>query len=281
MPTFTSTGEVAVKLSNGLEVRVATQEEAKEIESKKEEPLQRQDVLESTSFYGGSVWKSARVLAKFLSAEPARVQGKRICELGCGCGLAGLAAGALGAKEVALTDQTTFMAEYNLGRNFQSHPDLARRFRVLPMNYADPLRIAEAGPPFDLVLGSDLMYAADSFSPLAQTIAKLLGPGSSMLMVTPNWPATSSNTSTNPADAVPEDVQAVRSSYNTTALLFPRFWEDFEEPLRAQGFDIRDLSHQSPVSEIIAEVGSDRGPIRVIEITRPALGAAAAAISRL
>ena len=41
-----------------------------------------------------------------------------------------------------------------------------------------------------------------------------------------------------------------------------------EFPLMANGFAVKDLSNEAPVKQIIAEVGPDRNPIRVIEMVR-------------
>eukprot|EP00873_Tetraselmis_striata_P033106 jgi/Tetstr1/453370/TSEL_040359.t1 len=53
---------------------------------------------------GWQLWPAARVLADLLVASPALVHGKRVLELGAGCGLCGLVAAALGASAVELTD---------------------------------------------------------------------------------------------------------------------------------------------------------------------------------
>ena len=42
-------------------------------------------------------------------------------------------------------------------------------------------------PPFDLVLGSDIMYNATHHGVLADTIAGLAGPGTVVLWATPDW----------------------------------------------------------------------------------------------
>ena len=100
---------------------------------------------------GGSVWASAEVLARLISQEPDRVRGKRVLELGTGCGLVGLAAGALGAREVALTDQVLFMAAYNLDAYFPvaDSPEFRRDvFRLRPLRWGDPDGIAALEPPF-------------------------------------------------------------------------------------------------------------------------------------
>ena len=51
--------------------------------------------------HAGTVWKASRVLCHYLRELPAAVwPGATVLELGCGCGLAGFAAAALGAEAV-------------------------------------------------------------------------------------------------------------------------------------------------------------------------------------
>jgi hypothetical protein len=60
---------------------------------------------------GGNIWESSEVLARLLCLRPQSWwAGKRVVELGAGCGLVGLTALALGAAEVTLTDQVLYMA---------------------------------------------------------------------------------------------------------------------------------------------------------------------------
>ena len=60
---------------------------------------------------GGNIWESSEVLARLLCLYPCSWwAGKRVVELGTGCGLVGLTALAMGAAEVTLTDQVLFMA---------------------------------------------------------------------------------------------------------------------------------------------------------------------------
>ncbi|GAX79085.1 hypothetical protein CEUSTIGMA_g6525.t1 [Chlamydomonas eustigma] len=53
---------------------------------------------------GAKVWSLAHVLARELVEYPALVSGKRVLEIGAGCGLNGIIAAKLGAHEVVLTD---------------------------------------------------------------------------------------------------------------------------------------------------------------------------------
>mmetsp|Transcript_22503 Transcript_22503/g.47070 ORF Transcript_22503/g.47070 Transcript_22503/m.47070 type:complete len:289 (-) Transcript_22503:1491-2357(-) len=53
---------------------------------------------------GLNVWDGALLLARYLEKKSQIVEGKRILELGGGCGLVGIAAAILGAKHVIITD---------------------------------------------------------------------------------------------------------------------------------------------------------------------------------
>ena len=168
-----------------------------------------------------------RAFAVGLAAAPALgLRARRLS--GCGCALAGLAAGALGAKEVTLT------AECKLTKNFALHPDLFSRFRFQKLDWGDAEMIVATMPPFDLVLGSD-MYRIVGFH-------REVAPGTTALMVTPNW------------------VQENKKKRK----------ERFEEPRRAKGLEIFDISDISPAEEIIDSQIDRGGPIRVLEIRRAA-----------
>lgn len=135
---------------------------------------------------GCSMWESADVLARHLSEEPERVYGRRVLELGAGCALSGLAAGALGARQVLLTDEVVCMAAHNLEANFGELPELSRRFKVQKLRWGDQAQIAASEPPYDVILGSDLLYESDQLEVLADTLVGLSSPGTSIFLATPD-----------------------------------------------------------------------------------------------
>jgi ribosomal protein L11 methylase PrmA len=193
---------------------------------------------------GGSVWEAAEVLTNLLSEEPARVHGKRVLELGSGCGLSGLAAGALGAKEVMLTDEVLFMAAHNLDANFLDQPSLHQRFKLQQLSWGNKDQIAAAQPPFDVILCSDLLYDGGQHKELVDTLIELSSPGTHVLMTTP--------------DGMPQDKS---------------FWaKRFYWRLRQHGFQSLELSQDEPRikrSRISLESGGgfDRGPIRIVQMS--------------
>ena len=59
---------------------------------------------------GDVVWPASVALARLLAHVPSLTQGKRVLELGCGLGAAGLSAATAGASSVLLTDRLTVLA---------------------------------------------------------------------------------------------------------------------------------------------------------------------------
>lgn len=98
-------------------------------------------------------------------------------ELGCGCGLCGLVAAGLGAEEVVLTDQVLFVAQHNL-RHAGLPPYLQRRVRVEGLKWGSEDDMAAVSPPFDLLLGGDIMYFPGHYEVLSRTIIGLTTIGS-------------------------------------------------------------------------------------------------------
>ena len=129
---------------------------------------------------GGELWEAALLLGAYLCGEGAdRVRGRRICELGAGVGLPGLAALGMGAEEVVLSDFPPAVLE-NLRGNAHRNPAAdGREARVVQLDWRDSL--VETSEPqelpcdCDLVIGAALVYGAHHAAPLAACIASLLG----------------------------------------------------------------------------------------------------------
>jgi predicted nicotinamide N-methyase len=119
---------------------------------------------------GGRVWGAAPLLCSALAALPhdALSRFASVLEIGAGTGLCGLAASALGAADVALTDcEATLLAalQENAALNASSGS-----VRVHLLDWNAPLAEGRASdtapatvlPPaerFDLVIGSDVLCA--------------------------------------------------------------------------------------------------------------------------
>lgn len=121
---------------------------------------------------GGVLWGAALRLADFLADLPDPfLRDRRVVELGCGCGLASLAAAVLGAGRVVATD-------FRRGA-------LDRVVRHARINGVDGIVGAEVldwedrerggvRHSFDVVLASDVIYGMDKVLPLISTIDETL-----------------------------------------------------------------------------------------------------------
>ncbi|RLN62421.1 hypothetical protein BBJ29_004703 [Phytophthora kernoviae] len=123
------------------------------------------------------VWDCALVLAKFLANNEFFPTGffhnKRVIELGCGIGVPGLAAAALGAKEVILTDMPVAILwiQTNIQRN-QTLNCISDNVRSTSLMWGEQEK-QDLGQ-FDVILCSDLVYGELEISrKLVQTIASL------------------------------------------------------------------------------------------------------------
>jgi predicted nicotinamide N-methyase len=71
-----------------------------EIEEGSSRPNEQQQSRDT----GRHIWDGSVVLARYIEEHMELVEGKSVLELGAGCGVAGLAAGACGARHVTITD---------------------------------------------------------------------------------------------------------------------------------------------------------------------------------
>ncbi|KAL3659971.1 hypothetical protein V7S43_014897 [Phytophthora oleae] len=126
------------------------------------------------------VWDCALVLSKFLANDaffPGDFfENKRVIELGCGIGMPGLAAAALGAKEVLLTDMPMAVPwiQTNIKRNQAlGYISVPVHARGLMWGENDELESLQ----FDVILCSDLVYGhRDISQKLVETIMQLSHP---------------------------------------------------------------------------------------------------------
>ncbi len=125
--------------------------------------------------YWAELWTSAIALAEWcLGArwEP----GARVLELGCGLGLAGIAAAAAGAH-VTMTDyedDALRFARCNAEANLS--PEVVRdRLRFAHLDWRNPPLDAA----YDVILGADIVYERRSFLPLLDLFDRVLTPSRS------------------------------------------------------------------------------------------------------
>ena len=119
--------------------------------------------------YWAVSWTSGRALARAAAREP--LVGRTALELGCGLGLAGLAAGRAGARITALdaAPEAVVFAAHNLALNGLQGQVALARFEDAP---------GLLGPQgADLVLAADVLYTRENVELLLDLLPRLLGPG--------------------------------------------------------------------------------------------------------
>ncbi len=123
--------------------------------------------------YWAELWASSLALASSCLRE-IDLRGKCVLELGCGLGLAGIAA----ARAGALVTMTDYEADALLFAEYNSLTNLAPREGMSPcrsslLDWRDP----QVAGTFDVILGADIIYEEGSHAPLLALLDRFLAPG--------------------------------------------------------------------------------------------------------
>jgi predicted nicotinamide N-methyase len=147
-------------------VRIALYQVARLEDLVDREVLLREDVVPEPPYWA-HLWIGARALARSL-AEAGGLSGKVVLDLGCGLGLPGLVAAALGA-EAWLVDREAAALEFVRAS--------ARRNRLERTHCVDLDFVHGAlGRSFDVILGAELVYDPRSYGPLCDFLEGHLAP---------------------------------------------------------------------------------------------------------
>ncbi len=128
--------------------------------------------------YWAEIWPSAIGLGQHLFEYPAPV-GSKILELGCGIGVAGIAAAAAGLEVTACDyeeDALTF-ARFNARLN---HLDGRVSYRFL--DWRSPVLDRK----FAIIIGSDILYERPNHGPIQKLLDQTLEPGGMFLASDPD-----------------------------------------------------------------------------------------------
>ncbi|KAM1026705.1 hypothetical protein ACFX2J_039473 [Malus domestica] len=135
--------------------------------------------LNTPGVTGAVMWDSGVVLGKFLEhasdAELLPLQGKKVVELGSGCGLVGCIAALLGGQ-VVLTDlpDRLRLLRKNIEVNLR-HGNMRGSAKVMEFTWGDDPDPELTEPPPDLVLGSDVIYSEEAVLDLLSALQQLSG----------------------------------------------------------------------------------------------------------
>jgi len=139
-------------------------------------------------------WPCGTATSRLLLERPELVAGKQVCDLGCGVGAAGLAAGLAGAEHVAFADHNAH-ALHCAWAGAEAN-GLGDRCSTLALDWSDELHATDSseGPTrFDVVLACDVCYSLStedtagsaSFAAVTRTMRALLRPGGHLLVAMP------------------------------------------------------------------------------------------------
>jgi predicted nicotinamide N-methyase len=130
--------------------------------------------------YWATLWPSARMLAKAIIREswPDSPQNLQVLEVGCGLGLAGIAALARGLS-VTFSDVDTTALHFAAAN---ARLNGFNTFRTLPLDFRCPPDDVK----YPVVIGSDLMYEERLVEPLVNLLAAVLAPGGLCLIADPD-----------------------------------------------------------------------------------------------
>jgi len=139
---------------------------------------------------GAILWDSTFLLGAYLLKRYVSLRGKRVIELGCGLGLASVCALRLGAA-VTATDsdkELLVVTEKNLQgvkpivsdeKNEECHNGPV----CASYCWGDDLAKSGLKAPYDIVMGSDVVYSEDAMPSLTTSLLDLTGPDSLGLLV--------------------------------------------------------------------------------------------------
>ncbi len=128
--------------------------------------------------YWAELWPASLALAEFILATPAIGEGDAVLELGCGLGLAGIAA-SVRSRRVLITDyqpDALRFAELNWLLNVGESP------AAVLMDWRRP----DLNRRFDVILASDVVYEKRFFRPVIDSFHTLLTPEGKVLLSEPN-----------------------------------------------------------------------------------------------
>jgi predicted nicotinamide N-methyase len=138
--------------------------------------LLSQEAFERDEFlpYWAELWPSAVALARVIARRP--LTGRRVIELGCGLGLPSLAAALAGGRVLATdwSPDAVAMTARNAERNGIELATAVYRWDEPP-----------PGPPWPLVLASDLLYEARNVPALLELLPRLTAAGGEVWLADP------------------------------------------------------------------------------------------------
>jgi predicted nicotinamide N-methyase len=127
--------------------------------------------------YGVMLWPASIALAHEVSARAGQLVGKRVLELGAGTGVPGIVAASLGARVIQTDRNELALHVCALNGERNAVPRIERRIAHW--------ETFESAERYDLILGSDVLYATDMHEQLRAICEAHLAPGGVVLFSDP------------------------------------------------------------------------------------------------
>jgi predicted nicotinamide N-methyase len=129
--------------------------------------------------YWADLWPSSLALAKYLW-QAVDLQGVEVLELGCGLGLAGIAANRKGGM-VTFTD---YEADALAFTRYNAYRNGCQQAVVRHLDWHAPTLTQT----YALIIAADVLYERANFHPLVQLLQTALQPGGQFILAEPNRP---------------------------------------------------------------------------------------------
>jgi predicted nicotinamide N-methyase len=129
--------------------------------------------------YWADLWPSSLALARYLW-EGVNLQGLHVLELGCGLGLAGIAASRKGGV-VTFTD---YEADALAFTRYNAYRNGCPQATVRHLDWHAPALTQT----YAMIIASDVLYERANFHPLVRLVENALGPNGELILAEPNRP---------------------------------------------------------------------------------------------
>jgi predicted nicotinamide N-methyase len=153
--------EETVALGHGRELTIVRPRDSDEL--LEEEAFEREELLP----YWAEVWPSSLALARAVGGRSLR--GARTLELGCGLGIVATAAALAGGRVVA-TDWSAEAIRFTAANAARNGAHVSTAI----VDWSEPAAIV-AGAPWQLVLGSDVLYERRNVDQMLELLPRLTG----------------------------------------------------------------------------------------------------------
>eukprot|EP00546_Thalassionema_frauenfeldii_P003837 CAMPEP_0178919220 /NCGR_PEP_ID=MMETSP0786-20121207/14311_1 /TAXON_ID=186022 /ORGANISM="Thalassionema frauenfeldii, Strain CCMP 1798" /LENGTH=291 /DNA_ID=CAMNT_0020593117 /DNA_START=85 /DNA_END=960 /DNA_ORIENTATION=+ len=143
---------------------------------------------------GMTIWNSGLILVRLFEAislsDPQWFRSKTLVELGCGTGLASIAAAKMGAKSIFATDGNPNVIKLATDNIMQNDVAQIVQPSLLSWGFLNAMDLSETA---DVVFGSDLTYNSGTWRVLSETMSTVLKEGGFVVYVSLGHPGFNAN----------------------------------------------------------------------------------------